>query len=220
MTKTLKPLALAAGLALIGLAAAPAQAGVVFSQDFNSGLGGAEALGGGFAVANGRMGHVTGSYADNERSFYQLTVNLAGLTDALFSFDYSQVIERGWDGWNVLATEHGSAFDPANPLMGQVYNSFVTALQTAGVTGSGSGRAVFDLTPYAGRTVDLRIQFASDYSRHYDGVTFDNLVVSGTSAPTSPVPEPAVWSMMIAGFFGLGASLRHARRRGAPVGVA
>jgi hypothetical protein len=221
MTKTLNPLALAAALAFGSLAAAPAQASVVFQQDFSSGLTAAESVGGIFAVANGHMGHVTGIYTDNERSFYQLTVDLTGLTDALFSFDWDQSIENGWDGWNLLAASHGSAFDPHAPLVGTppIYNHFVNALDTMGATGVTSGRAVFDLTPYAGKTVDLRLQFASDASRIDRGVVFDNLVVSGTQAPMSAVPEPATWALMLMGFFGAGAALRHARRRPAALGA-
>jgi hypothetical protein len=160
------------------------------------------------------MGHVTApTYANNERSYYQLTLDLTQVTDAFLAFDWTLDSELGWDGWNLLAAQHGSAFDSAHPLNGtpSPYNRFLGVLGAPGSSGIGSGHAVFDITPFAGKVVDLRLQFASDYSIVGRGVTFDNLAVTGTAAPVSGVPEPASWALMILGFLGAGTALRRQR---------
>lgn len=190
--------------------AAPAQAGIIFQQDFSAGLKANEALSGKFAVGGGQMGHVNGAYSNNERSFYDLSLDLTGVTDALFSFDWTLSSERGWDGWNLLAARDGEAFDPAQPLTAtpSIYYFHVGALNALGATGNGSGRAVFDLAGFAGGKVNLRLQFASDHGLVGTGARFDNLVVSGTPLPTSAAPEPGAWALMILGFMGTGAMLR------------
>jgi hypothetical protein len=214
----MKALALAVVLATAPLAAAPAHAGILFFQDFSAGIGADEKLTGAFTVAGGEMGHTAGAYGNNERSAYDLRVDLADVTDALLSFDWAAASETNWDGWNVLIAPVGQAFDPAHPATGTppVYNRFVSALGAPGVTGSAwSGRAIFDLTSFAGQAVDIRLQFASDYAITGKGVLFDNLVVSGTPVPEpapGAVPEPAAWALMLTGFFGAGAAIR--RRQG------
>jgi hypothetical protein len=216
MTIRLKALAAATALACAA-AAAPAHAAILFAQDFSSSLTADETLGGRFGVAGGRMGHVSGgNYVDNERSYYQLKADLTHVTDAVFSFDWTNDIEPGWDGWNLLIAPVGSAFDPHQPVAASppIYNRFVTALDSVGVTSVAAGHAMFNLTPYAGTTVNLRLQFASDGSRVRPGVQFDNIQLSGTPTPVSTAPEPASWALMIAGFLGAGGALRTAGRRG------
>lgn len=214
-----KFLALAAVLATAPIAVTQAHAGVLFLQDFSAGLGTHETLTGAFAVASGQMGHTGGAYANDERSAYELRVDLAGVTDALLSFDWAGASETNWDGWNVLIAPVGQAYDPVHPATGTppVYNRFVSALGAPGVTGSAwGGRAIFDLTSFAGQAVNIRLQFASDFSNTGKGYLFDNLVVSGTPAPEPTpgvVPEPAAWALMLAGFFGAGAALRRRQRR-------
>ncbi len=204
-----------AAAATFALAAAPAQAAVLFSQDFSGGLSAKEMLGGQFAVADGKMGHVNGPYGNNERSFYDLTLDLSGVTDATFSFDWTLTSERRWDGWNLLAAAVGEAFDPSRPFQAtpSAYNDHVGALGAAGVTGIGAGRTVFNLTQFAGRAVHLRLQFASDHSITGAGAIFDNLRVTGTPRVVSSAPEPSAWALMIAGFAGAGAMLRRRSTR-------
>lgn len=201
-------------IALLGaatIAAAPAHAGVLFSQDFSGGLQANEKLGGGFSVGGGQMGHLNGAYTNNERSFYELSLDLTNLVDAMISFDWTLSAERGWDGWNLLAAEQGQAYDPASPLVAtpSIYFFHVGALNALGVTGNGGGRAAFDLSGFVGKRLNLRLQFASDHGLVGTGAKFDNLVVSGT--PVSGAPEPGAWALMILGFMGTGLALR---RRG------
>ncbi|MEW5687737.1 MAG: PEPxxWA-CTERM sorting domain-containing protein [Pseudomonadota bacterium] len=199
-------------LAAATIASAPAHATIIFQQDFSGGLKANEKLTGNFGVGNGKMGHTAGFYANNERSFYDLTVDLTGVTDALFSFDWTQSSESGWDGWNLLVAEAGATFNgtpyPGSPA---IYNKNVGALYGAGVSGNNAGRAVFNLQPFVGKVATLRIQFASDGGLAGAGALFDNVVVSGTPIATSAAPEPATWGLMILGFMGAGGMLR---RRG------
>ena len=70
---------------------------------------------------------------------------------------------------------------------------------------------MFDLTQFAGQTVDLRFQFQADYFADGRGVLLDNIIVNGDLAPSAAVPEPATWAMMILGFGAAGAMLRQRR---------
>jgi hypothetical protein len=49
--------------------------------------------------------------------------------------------------------------------------------------------------------------------------TFSTEALSGSSAPVAPggIPEPATWTLLLAGFFGLGSAIRAQRRYGAAV---
>lgn len=205
-----KTLALGA-LAAAALAAAPAQATVtLFQQDFSHGLGANEHIVGNFAVGGGRMGHVNGYYGNNEYSYYDLKLDLTGVTDALFSFDFVTDTELGWDGWNLVGTREGDVFNATNPLIAtpDVHNRFVEGLLARGVTGMTSGRAVYDLTSFAGEVVNLRLRFASDLSITRGGATFDNLLATGTAKTVSAAPEPSTWAVMILGFMSAGVALR------------
>lgn len=210
MTINAKTLALGA-LAAVALSAAPAQAAVtLFQQDFSAGLGADEHLFGNFAVGGGRMGHVNGYYGNNEYSYYDLKLDLTGVTDALLSFDFVTDTELGWDGWNLLGAREGELFNATNPLVAtpDVHNRFVEGLLGRGVTGINSGRATYDLTAFAGQVVNLRLRFASDLSITRPGVTFDNILATGTARTVSAAPEPSTWAITIVGFLGAGAMLR------------
>jgi hypothetical protein len=214
MTLNAKTLALGA-IAAVAVAAAPAQAAVVtlFQQDFSAGLGADEQLFGNFAVGGGRMGHVNGYYGNNEQSHYDLKLDLTGVTDALIAFDYNTNTEYGWDGWNLLGAIEGQAFNFTSPLIASpnVHNRFVEKLLSPGVTGMAAGRATYDLTPFAGKVVNLRLRFASDHSITRTGTTFDNLVATGTAKTVSAAPEPSTWAIMITGFMSAGMMLRRRR---------
>lgn len=217
MTTPVKTLALGA-LAAALLAAAPAHAAttVLLSQNFSGGLGANERLAGNFSVGGGRMGHIAGYYTNLEYSYYDVKLDLTGMIDALFSFDFAGAAELGFDGWNLLGAAEDSPFDPSAPLIAQpnVHNRFVEALVAPGVTGVASGRATYDLTAFAGEVVNLRLRFASDHSITGSGVTFDNILATGTQKAVSAAPEPATWAIMLMGFLGAGAMLR---RRAAAV---
>lgn len=208
------------GLSLAALTAAAlmsttADAAVVFKQTFDNGLGANESVSGRFAVGNGQMGHIQGT-RNNEYSYYQLTLDLTGVSDAMMSFDYDINTEYLYDGFNLLGslddvfTATTELLTPATTgFYGPLSSNFVRLGKT-GASGDKTGSVVFDLSQFAGQTVNLRFQYQSDYFAPGDGVLIDNLTVTGTKL-ASAVPEPATWAMMILGFGMAGAALRRRR---------
>lgn len=213
-------------LGLLGLCASVAANAQVFSQDFESGLGGNESTGGVFTINNTNapinngtmmMGHPT-SYGDDDYSYYQVTLNLTNWTNVGMSFDYLGEFETHFDRFNVLAST-GAIAPPAgllNPTgastmqfinLGDLHhpNLGQFAYDTTAASGGNSGVAMFDLSAFDGQVVTLRFQFGSDPSVTDFGFNMDNLEVTG-----SPVPEPAT---MAALGFGALALLRRRRAR-------
>lgn len=214
----MKPrIALIGAAAFASLAASGAQAAVFFSQDFSSGLGAGESVAGRFIVHNGVVGHQA-TYFNNEYSYYQFTVDLTDATSALLSFDYSMVLEHGYDRFNVVAST-GAISPPSGlliPLSGMTYSvsniTYAPQLGVVALADTASGTAVFDLGAFVGGAVNLRLQFGSDSSGTRQGVTIDNVEVAGDAVvTTSSAPEPQVWALMLAGFFAAGAALRRRR---------
>ncbi|MBI1197694.1 MAG: hypothetical protein GC203_07520 [Phenylobacterium sp.] len=207
--------------AFASLAASGALAAEFFSQDFSGALGANESVFGRFVVHDGVVGHQT-SYFNNEYSYYQFTVDLTNATSALLSFDYSIVLERDYDRFNVLASTGG--FSPPGgliyPLSGMTYSTsnitYAPHLGVVALADSATGTAVFDLGAFVGGAVNLRLQFGSDSSGTRQGVSIDNVEVAGDAVvTTSSAPEPQVWALMLAGFFAAGSALR--RRGSIPV---
>lgn len=209
------PLVLAT-MVCAALAATPASAAVIFKQTFDNGLGANEQVSGRFGVGGGKVGHIEG-YRNNEYSYYQVALDLTNVTSAMLSFDFDLLSEWEFDGFNVLGST-GTVFNAKTDLLapltqgvyGKMKGGFVR-LGDVGASGNQDGTMQIDLSQFAGQLVNLRFQFQSDYFAFNDGVLFDNVTVTGT--PTSAVPEPATWAMMIAGFGLAGASIRSARRR-------
>ncbi len=207
---------LLAAVAASALMTGAAEAATIFSQNFNSGLGANESVGGKFSAGNGTVGHQAGVYTNNEYSFYQVRLDLTKATDALLAFDYDILSEYGYDAFNVAFSTTG-VFGPSAMLTptstAQFYglsSRAATLLGNKGYSGDQSGRAVYDLSALAGQVVDIRFQFASDHAAYGRGVKFDNLLVTGTMP--SAVPEPATWAMMIMGFGLAGTAIRSRRR--------
>jgi len=204
--------AAAIGLGLLTAGAAQAATVTVFSQDFSGALGADETVSGQFQTANGYLGHNPAQgYAPNERSYYEVTLDLTELETVFMSFDWNAVTEKGFDGWNVMATT--TVFTPfQRPLDATtpIYNGDYGFGR--GFTGSGSGSSVIDLSAFAGQVATVRFNFFADYAAQFAGVQFDNIRVYGDEVDGAAVPEPATWAMMILGFAGVGASLRSRRR--------
>ena len=208
---------LLAAVAASALMTGAAEAATIFSQNFTSGLGANESLGGKFGVGGGVVGHQAANYTNNEYSFYQVRLDLTKATDALLAFDYDIVSEYGYDAFNLAFSTTG-VFGPGamlTPASSDTYYNLsgraATLLGGKGYSGTQSGRATYDLSALAGQVVDIRFQFASDYAALGRGVKFDNLLVTG--AAPSAVPEPATWAMMIMGFGLAGTAIRSRRRR-------
>lgn len=212
-------LSLAAAAAAV-LISGPAQAAEIFFQTFTKGLGANEQVSGKFGVANGKVGHVNG-YPNFDYSYYQLSLDLADYTDALLTFDYEIQSEFRYDAFNVLASNDGT-FSWQNNLISPITLGFYAPLGNSqanvgptGLSGIQKGTVLFDLSQFAGQSIDLRFQFQSDFFANGKGVQLDNLIVTGTPVPgTGAVPEPATWAMMILGFYGAGSVLRRRRLAG------
>jgi len=208
---SLAALACAAGLST------QAEAAQIFRQTFTGGLTAQEKVSGDFKAMNGAMGHTDGGYGNFEYSYYQLSLDLTDVLDAQLTFDYDMFSEAFYDGFNVVASKSG-AFDPQKGLLTPVtagfYRTMTNNLSNLGrlaLTGQQKGAVLFDLTQFAGATVDLRFQFQSDYAAFSRGIVLDNVTVTGTPAPTAGVPEPASWALMILGFGAAGSVLRRRR---------
>lgn len=201
------------------LAAAPAHAATVYAQDFSSGLGANEQVGGEFVVSNGQVGHAD-YYSKNAYAFYQLALDLTDVSDALLTLDFLGHTEVRADGFNILASADdvfstADLITPTNvdfygPLLGEP----AKLLGPMAYSGIYQGPLVLDLSAFDGLKVNLKFQFASDYGVTGHGIQLDNLKVTGL-VPVSAVPEPATWAMMIAGFGLMGTALRR-RRASAP----
>lgn len=202
----------AAATLALSMGAAVAHADVLFSQDFSGGLGAGESVAGNFVVAGGDVGH-SGSYGNNEYSYYQFNVDLTGATNATLTFDYNIVLESHFDRFNVLAST--GAFAPPSglitPISGMTYTDEAdihrAELGQVALADSASGFATFDLAAFLGGSVNIRMQFGSDGSVTSSGVNIDNVVVRG-DAVSGAIPEPTTWALMLSGFFGAGAFLR------------
>jgi PKD domain/Immune inhibitor A-like, MAM domain len=116
------------------------------------------------------------------------------------SFWHWYAFESSWDGGNLSARPAGSGSYTLVTPDGGYPSSDVSALGQPGFTGSsGSWQEVsFDLSAWAGQTVDLRWHFASDSSIQELGWYLDDITVAGAEhvadfefAPAAPaVGEP------------------------------
>jgi hypothetical protein len=107
-----------------------------------------------------------------------------------------------WDG-NFKGDEKLSSL---NGLQTLNFSTLLTGISYIGIHfgkgqgGPGNGTAFYKLDAGAGLdTITLAYKASSD-------------AVLYSVSPVRAVPEPASWAMMITGFFGLGATLRRARR--------
>ena len=190
----------------------------IYYQSFTGGLNANESVSGTFGVTNGQVGHV-GGYRKYDYSFYELSLDLTDVLSAELLFDYDIQSEARYDGFNVVASTNGE-FDGPTGLLTPISLGFYSPLSTplpklgnVAASGEKKGTAVFDLSQFAGKTVDLRFQFQADYFADGRGVLLDNVIVNGELAPGAAVPEPDAWALMILGFGAAGSILR--RRRGA-----
>lgn len=195
-----------------------ANAGVLFSQNFESGLNASESTSGAFAINNTgfgnngtkMMGHAT-TYGNNEYSYYQISGLALTGSNLRMQFNYAGSFESHFDRFNVLI---GTTISPpsglATPTLGSNMQ-FINlgdnhqpslgqfAYDTSAASGGASGLAEFDLSAFAGQTVDIRFQFGSDSSVVASGFNMDNLGITNDST----VPEPGSLALATLGLAGL-----------------
>lgn len=164
--------------AIVAGAMSPANAAVVFSNNFDSGLSASETVTGNFSVSGGYLGHHA-LYQNNESSTY--TIQTALDATSVLSFDYNVMTESCCDTLRIFVNNFNT---------GTVY------------FGTMNGRANLSLASFAGPAT-IRFQFLSDGSVVSTGIRIDNLEITG-----SGVPEPASWAMMLGGFGLVGGAMR------------
>jgi len=152
--------------------------------------------------------NLSGPYQPNAHWYLDLAaVPIAG--GGRISFWHWYEFESGYDGGNLSARPTGSGSYTLLTPEGGYPSSDVGALGQPGFTGSSGGwqEVSFDLSAWAGQTVDLRWHFASDYSIEELGWYLDDLTVAGAEhtaafefAPAAPAAgEPVLFTDRSAG---------------------
>jgi hypothetical protein len=220
-------------LCLVGGMASSAHAAAIFSQDFEGlpvPLGPSESTFGAFTVngtnanfdagINGTMamGH-QGPYGGSAYDYYQIS-GLAIEANTTLEFDYVIAVEDEWDRFNLVAALTGQLNPPFGliaPDSGMVYHNETVASAAPVQLGdtearSQSGHAVFDLSAFAGSTIDVRFQFGSDVGVFDDGIIIDNIVVN-VADPVSESDSLGLLGIALGGFI---IAARRRRRQGRP----
>lgn len=99
-----------------------------------------------------------------------------------YSFEYSSITGRYYDGGNVKISVDGGNYTLIEPVGGYnctIYSSnpYIGGERAFGGSSGGWREAVFDLSPYAGYSVTIRFHFGSDANVRYSGWYIDDVSV-------------------------------------------
>jgi len=147
--------------------------------------------------------NLSGNYQPNAHWYLDKTaVPVAG--GGRISFWHWYEFESDYDGGNLSVRPSGSGSYTLVTPDGGYPSSDVGALGQPGFTGLSGGwqEVSFDLSAWAGQTVDLRWHFASDYSIEELGWYLDDITVAGAEhvadfefhPPTPTVGEPVLFT--------------------------
>ncbi|TDL76725.1 M6 family metalloprotease domain-containing protein [Rhodococcus qingshengii] len=150
-----------------------------------------------------------GGQADEIDTEMVTTVDLSGKTIASLSFDSWYQIEENWDFAFVQVSEDDGAtwksLGNANTSLDAVsgaYDTIPPALP--GFTGDSKGwtKQEFDLTSYAGKKVQLRFRYITDWGTSEKGFYVDNINVTadGTSVVVDGAEETSTSTFTLDGF--------------------
>ncbi|XJZ25653.1 immune inhibitor A domain-containing protein [Bacillota bacterium Lsc_1132] len=132
----------------------------------------------------------TGSYeywggqADEMDSNMVTTVDLTGNSSANLSFDAWYDIEEQWDfAFVQVSTDGGQTWkslgnnNTRSDVVPEGYPTIIDSMP--GFTGNSNGwqKETFDLSPYAGQKIQLRLRYATDWGTTYTGFFADNIKV-------------------------------------------
>ena len=149
------------------------------------------------------LANATFNGAGNSGQHHALTFNLLG-SPSLASVTGFDGTLFSWDG-PASGTTTGSFSEPS-------LGTFEYAFECLDSKSCGP-TLNFTLTANAGSTLTFspngNVYFGADLRTPGANAITGN---EGATLTTSPVPEPAVWAMMLVGFGGLGAMLRYRRR--------
>ncbi|KEO84580.1 immune inhibitor A domain-containing protein [Tumebacillus flagellatus] len=112
-------------------------------------------------------------------------VDLTGKAQASLNFDTWYNIEEAWDyGFVQVSTDNGASWkslanaNTRSDIDPQSYPNIISSVP--GFTGKSNGwqNQTFDLSPYAGKKIQLRFRYATDAGTNYDGFFVDNIKVT------------------------------------------
>ena len=184
-----------------------ANAGIIFTQDYESGLTTQESIIGNFSINNTNsnnngtfmMGHPS-NYLNNALDQYILTIDLTGVSNSFLSFDFIGNTETHWDGFVMLA--NGLLISPTS---GFTYSDEGVGHDHGGVghvnlDGNWNTLATFDLSAFDNTVLTMAWKFGTDGSVTSSGLVWDNVVVRGD---VLGVPEPSTLAIFALGMIGL-----------------
>jgi hypothetical protein len=163
--------------AMLSIAAASSMATTIYSQDFSKGLQANETLTGKWSISNGKL--TRGPYDAFEHDTFIVSLDLSGYTDIHLSYDFWIDSERNWDALELYTRDSQNKTNRTHYASGASYSSVFKASLTDNIK-------------------FLEFSFNSDRSIQGQGVTVDNILITGTSLkPTpAPVPEPGPVALM------------------------
>lgn len=170
--------------------------GITLTGDFEAGVP-TSGPGSAYEGTNVAAVNLGGDYPSNSASELILPeFDLSGMNNPIFSGYFWYSIETRWDGFNIkISTDGGSTFSILEPSGG--YNTAeVSALgNEPGFSGNnGMWELIqFNLASFAGQTVIIKIEFASDGTVNYPGVYVDNLSINEGEIINAPTDLTATF---------------------------
>lgn len=195
-------------LAFVG--AGSAHAGVIYSNDFESGS--TAGITGFTAITTAPSGEkFLGQLAENASSL--LTVDTSGHNNLTLTFDFYAINSLDGTPDNFIVKINGvTVGDWWHHHDGNTTNPFAkTATSHLGYAFYGPDRTYgisFNIANGASTTIEFI--GSTDQPSFDEGFGVDNIVLSGNTI-TGGIPEPSTWAMMILGFGAAGAAMRRRR---------
>jgi hypothetical protein len=216
-------IAVAGGLGLGVLAAGSASAATTiynFTGDCSDCVGTST---GTLTLANAPSGAISKSDFVNfiyKSSLVSFQINSSDIIAVMGSIDpnnlgkaYIDIIQLGGTGWEFERNADGSWSVYSDITGGQSHSSsIVGGGASLGAGGGGGGGGSSDNGSGDNGSGGNTPGAVSTFSFSSDGEDFVVQRTNDDTGPTSSVPEPASWAMMLVGFGGMGALLRNRRR--------
>jgi len=120
------------------------------------------------------------AYTFKNRNNVELTLDREiSVSDAVYlNFDAYWDIEEGWD-YGYVMIKDGDTWDILEELDGKFTSANPNGNNLGcGLTGKGQGKLYFDLSPYRGKTVTLRLLYKTDAAVTLDGWWVDNIMLN------------------------------------------